>query len=116
NDDLDVLVVDGYTLSTVNSLNRINDVLFHATTTENLKYVVWICCTAHQAKTGGDMVTVAQGALDHRIRVGLHRATNLSQALTLRQLHVDNIVRTIVWGNDQGTEDTLLGHQPGSND
>src|SRR5699024_5648486 len=78
-DDLDVLVVDGYPLGAVNSLNLVDEVLFHTTAAENLKHVVWVSSTAHQTQTGGDVVTVAQGALDHCVRVGFHRTTNLSQ-------------------------------------
>ena len=85
--------------------------LFHTTAAENLKHVVWVSSTAHQTQTGGDVVTVAQGALDHCVRVGFHRTTNLSQALTLRQLLVDHVIRAVIWGNRQSPEVTFIGQR-----
>src|SRR5690606_8712638 len=91
-DDLDVLVVDGHTLCTVDSLHLIDEVLLHTTTTQNLQDVMRSGGTAQQTGTGGDVVTLGQGALDERSRVVFHRNTDGGQALTLRQLVVDDIV------------------------
>src|SRR5699024_6334049 len=108
-DDLDVLVVDGYTLGAVNSLNLVDEVLLHATTAEKLEHVVCVSRTVHRTQTGGDVKTVVWAVLGRCVRVGFHRATNLSQALTLRQLLVDHVVRTVIRGNRQSPEVTFIG-------
>lgn len=111
-DDLDVLIVDSNTLCTVNSLNLVDEVLLNTTAAENLKHVVRVRSTTHQTLTSGDVVAITEGALDHCIRVGLHRAADLCQTLTLRQLLVNHVVRTVVRSDGQGPEVALIrqGH------
>lgn len=107
-DDLDVLVVDRHALGAVHGLHLVDEVLFDAASAQHLKHVVRVSRTAQQAIANLDVIALAQGALDHRIRVGLHRATHLGQALALRQLLVDDNVGAVIRVDGQRPEVALV--------
>ena len=99
-DDLDVLVVDGHALVTVDLLHFVDQVLLHATAAEYAKNLVRIGRALEQLLTHLDVVTIAQWSLHSAGAQGC-------EPLTLGQFLVHNVFGAIV-GNDRDRVEGLV--------